>query len=394
MQASILAWAVPAVFLAFGIGFAVLGRFDRSLHGWSLCFSLVAIGFASTILPAAEHAFLKPVFESMVFLLALGGANLALAARMGRRPRLGAIAGIIVVTGILSGLAMGPIGSATLDILVVQTGCALLMLLAATCMGPRAERRIDRVLFWLCVMVAASLGLQNVLLMALPQDVPLTSLNWRDSQWAFVFQLSGAISGVAMAFAVLLAIGLDLIEHHRRSSDLDALTLALNRRGFERRVTELRRGASSDVTSALIVADLDFFKQINDRYGHEAGDAVICGFAALMGEMAKPQGCVCRFGGEEFALFQRNMRLGEARDLANRIRKALCQVQWPFDLQDRQITASFGVVALERDESLWDAVSRADKLLYIAKSHGRNRVEADKIAPTLAVAAGPVRRAA
>ncbi|KTQ84627.1 hypothetical protein NS226_21365 [Aureimonas ureilytica] len=380
MQADILAWAVPAIFLAFGIGFAALGRVGPGLYAWSLCFTLASLAYGSTVIPVSEGAVFKPLFEDFLFLLSLSGANLALAARMGRRPRFEILAALIVASMGSAGLALVLTGNAKLEIFAIQTGCALIMVTAASHMGPRSARGIDQALFWLCLLVAASLALQNLVFLSSPLDPPMSVANWRESPWAFVFQLSGAATGVAMAFAVLVAIGMDLIDHHRRSSDLDALTLVLNRRGFERRVAELRRPAGQ-VPAALILADLDFFKQINDRHGHEAGDAVICGFAALLGEMAGPNGCVCRFGGEEFALFERGLSLSEARDLASRMQRALSQVRWPFELSEVQVTASFGVVALAPGEHLWDAAGRADKLLYVAKSHGRNRVVADSIAP-------------
>ena len=383
MQADILAWAVPATFLAFGIGFAVLGRVGPGLYAWSLCFTLASLAYGSTVIPVSDGAIAKPLFEDLLFLLSLSGANVALAARMGRRPRLELLAAIIVASLGSAGLALGLAGDAKLEIFSIQTGCALIMLVAASHMGPRCARGIDQALFWLCLLVAASLALQNLVFLSSPLDPPMSVSNWRESPWAFVFQLSGAATGVAMAFTVLVAIGLDLIDHHRRSSDLDALTLVLNRRGFERRVGELRRGPAKQAPAALILADLDFFKQINDRHGHEAGDAVICGFAALLDGMVTQNGCVCRFGGEEFALFGQGLTLPEARDLAGRMQRALSQVRWPFELSDLQVTASFGVVALAPGEHLWDAAGRADKLLYVAKSHGRNRVVADSVVPAL-----------
>ncbi|WP_062114809.1 GGDEF domain-containing protein [Aureimonas sp. AU40] len=385
MQADILAWAVPATFLLFGIAFAALGRFGPGLYAWSGCFSLAALAYGMTVIPAGEGAIVKPLFEDSLFLFALTGANLALASRAGRRPRYALLAGTIAASLFCAFLALFLSGSAQFEIFSIQAGCAVLMLLAAGTMAGLSKRWIDRALFWLCVLVAASLSLQNLAFLSSPLDQPMTVTNWRDSPWAFVFQLSGAVTGVLMAFSVLVAIGMDLIEHHRLSSDVDALTLVLNRRGFERRVAELRRAAHGSAPDALVLADLDFFKQINDRHGHEAGDAVICGFAALLERMVGNRGCVCRFGGEEFAVFLRACDLSEAQTLALRLQSALRAVRWPFDLAQLSVTASFGVVAVAAGERLWDAAGRADTLLYVAKSHGRDRVVGDAIASAPAI---------
>lgn len=384
MQADILAWAVPATFLLFGVGFAVLGRFGPGLYAWSGCFSLAALAYGLTVIPSAPGSIAKPLFEDGLFLLALAGANLALASRAGRRPPYLLLAGVIAASLFCAFLALALSSSAQFEIFSIQAGCAILMLLAAGNMAGLSARRINQVLFWLCILVAASLSLQNLVFLSAPLEQTMTVANWRDSPWAFVFQLTGAATGVLIAFAILVAIGMDLIEHHRRSSDVDALTLVLNRRGFERRVAELRLASRSKAPDALLLADLDFFKQINDRYGHEAGDAVICGFATLLERMTGGRGCVCRFGGEEFAVFLAGADLDEARSLAYRLQGALRSLHWPFGLSQLSVTASFGVVALSGTENLWDAAARADALLYVAKSHGRDRVVVDTIAHSAA----------
>lgn len=379
MQADILAWAVPGSFLAFAVGFALLGRLASLLYVWSGCFALAAVGFAMTIVPTPEGSVVKPLVEDGFFLLALAGASVAFAMRLGRRPLFRALALTFLASLGAAGLALVLYADARLEIFAIQSGCAVMMVLsAATMRGP--ERGIDQVLFWICLFVAASLTLQNLVFFAAPLDAPMTVANWRESPWAFVFQLSGAATGILIAFAVLIAIGLDLIEHHRESSQLDALTLVLNRRGFERRAAELRRAAGRRASVALVMADLDFFKRVNDRHGHAAGDAVLCGFAALLGRMSGDKGCVARLGGEEFVVLLRDCDKVGAQHFASEVQSALRQVRWPFASDGLSITASFGVVELEADEQLGEAVKRADSLLYIAKTHGRDRVVTDAIA--------------
>uniref|UniRef100_UPI0025E4368B GGDEF domain-containing protein n=1 Tax=uncultured Aureimonas sp. TaxID=1604662 RepID=UPI0025E4368B len=145
----------------------------------------------------------------------------------------------------------------------------------------------------------------------------------------------------------------------------------------------------------LVLSDLDHFKQINDRYGHEAGDAVLCGYAALCSGLAGADGLVARIGGEEFAIVVAGANRASALELAETVRTSARQIRWPAPLADLSVTASFGVVALDPDETLFDAIDRADRLLYSAKADGRDKVVIDiretapAPAPELRLPAGP-----
>jgi diguanylate cyclase len=162
---------------------------------------------------------------------------------------------------------------------------------------------------------------------------------------------------------------------------LDHLTQIANRRHMDEvleREIRLARGSGEPLSFAL--ADIDRFKDLNDRYGHAVGDAVLKHFAMLMRDNLKGQDTPARYGGEEFAIiFPRTSAFG-ASQAAENIRRLLQATDFILSRDRRSIgrvTVSFGVTQLLGADSQSDLINRADKLLYRAKSLGRDRVETD-----------------
>lgn len=376
LRAEILAWSVPVLFCAFALCFLLLSRLHASLRWWSAGFFVASLGFALAILPTTPGSILKPTFEDTLFLVALAIANAAFASRAARSPRWAWLTAIVTLgsAGAAGSLAFLD-GSVLHEVLSVQTACAALMLLSAVEMR-RDPGALRPLLVGLCGTITVSLGLQNVLLLyASPEDLGVS--NWRESPWGFVFQLNGAATGILLALSVILTTVFDVIGRLHEESTADALTGALNRRGLEQGVEAMRRRMGPDARLALVLSDLDHFKQINDSYGHEAGDAVLCGYAALCSGLAGADGLVARIGGEEFAIVVAGADRASALELAETVRTSARQIRWPAPLADLSVTASFGVVALDPDETLFDAIDRADRLLYSAKADGRDKVVID-----------------
>ncbi len=155
----------------------------------------------------------------------------------------------------------------------------------------------------------------------------------------------------------------------------DLLTGAGNRRRLEQAlVEEFSRARRTGQPLCAFMADLDLFKQVNDRHGHAAGDTVLARFAALMREQIRPTDILTRYGGEEFVLLMPHTTLAEGVATAERIRAALTsEIIAPLP---EAITASFGVAELVDGEDTAALVARADKAVYAAKQAGRNRVVA------------------
>jgi diguanylate cyclase (GGDEF)-like protein len=157
----------------------------------------------------------------------------------------------------------------------------------------------------------------------------------------------------------------------------DGLTGLINRRHFMITAdAELHRAQRYRRPVTIGMADLDFFKKLNDTYGHAAGDSVLRAFAALIQETLRQSDLVCRYGGEEFAFVFPEITLAEAARLAERFRSACAN--YDIRLGDgRLVRVTFSMGLADASEcTLEVALSRADEALYEAKRRGRNCVVA------------------
>lgn len=164
-------------------------------------------------------------------------------------------------------------------------------------------------------------------------------------------------------------------EELKRQAATDILTGLRNRRAFkEFAEMELKRAGRYGTPLSLVMFDLDHFKQINDTFGHHAGDEVLVHVALLIGERIRASEILARWGGEEFILLLPQTRLEEAVHLSNELRERLHTHAFPAV---GTVTASFGVTQFEKGNSLDSMLHRADIALYRAKDNGRNQVECE-----------------
>ena len=162
-------------------------------------------------------------------------------------------------------------------------------------------------------------------------------------------------------------------------ANVDGLTGLFNRRwmnNFFKR--QINRALKDNRPMALIMADLDNFKHVNDAYGHLAGDEALCTVASILTQHIRPSDLVARFGGEEFALILPDTSTEEAMQIAERVRAAIesthIQVD-PETSQEVRITISLGVTSLLLGDEIDSMLARADQALYRAKEKGRNSIE-------------------
>ena len=163
--------------------------------------------------------------------------------------------------------------------------------------------------------------------------------------------------------------------HMEESALTDVLTGAGNRRRLDQALTaEIARARRSGEPLSAFMADIDFFKRVNDRFGHPAGDQVLVRFAALAHGQIRTTDILARYGGEEFVVLLPNTNLAAAAATAERIRAAVAaEIIAPLPAP---ISASFGVAELDPDEDGAGFIERADRALYAAKNAGRNQVVA------------------
>ena len=163
----------------------------------------------------------------------------------------------------------------------------------------------------------------------------------------------------------------------RRLATIDGLTGMLNRRAFFEHADSARQlGMRLRKPIALLMLDIDHFKQLNDGFGHACGDEALKAFADTARGILREHDVIGRLGGEEFALALPGTTLDGALDAAERLRGAVVGTPVLACAPDYRMTVSIGVVMIDAGEELTAALARADHALYAAKAGGRNRIEA------------------
>ncbi len=154
----------------------------------------------------------------------------------------------------------------------------------------------------------------------------------------------------------------------------DALTMLGNRRVMDEEMRlSVEDFARNQIPATLIILDLDFFKMVNDKFGHTTGDVVLVDLANLLTRRIRKTDRVFRFGGEEFVVLARNTSLTDALVIAEQLR---AQIEIELSDPDGALTASFGCAQLRADETQEEWFVRTDKAVYQAKQQGRNCVVA------------------
>ncbi|HMC21445.1 MAG TPA: GGDEF domain-containing protein [Thermoanaerobaculia bacterium] len=177
---------------------------------------------------------------------------------------------------------------------------------------------------------------------------------------------------------------LDLLMHNRTLSEIsarDSLTGLYNRWYVMEKIdSEMNRALRHGSPMSLLMLDLDHFKRVNDSFGHSVGDEVLKVVGQVLRESCRVYDVPGRYGGEEFCIILPETRVGNTRQVAERIRSRLASTELPVGGTSITVTASIGVAGMDSvaEEGVVSAAAlldRADRALYAAKHHGRNRVE-------------------
>jgi len=155
----------------------------------------------------------------------------------------------------------------------------------------------------------------------------------------------------------------------------DHLTGIFNRRAvLEKLSLEMPRAAREDVPLSIAILDIDFFKKINDTFGHSAGDTVLVEFVKRVLATIRPYDILGRYGGEEFLLILIGASNSSARASFERVRETISSEPFAIEGRDIEVRVSIGGAQFYYGETVDAFIERADKALYSAKEEGRNRV--------------------
>jgi diguanylate cyclase (GGDEF)-like protein len=240
-----------------------------------------------------------------------------------------------------------------------------------------ARRHLLKAMAWLQVLMAASAVTRSV----------LTQVR-SPSQVLYLDLVQSAFTYFNLIFSICAGVGLLWLAFLIQREDLytranaDGLTGLLNRRAFDERLArELGSAHAEGRSIAVMLADIDFFKRVNDVWGHQAGDEVLRQVGSALRRVLRPADTLARFGGEEFAILLKEESLALATEVAERLRLGVAALsRLPGDLR---LTISIGVAASLPDEPPDELIQRCDQALYRSKREGRNRVSvaADAIDP-------------
>lgn len=186
------------------------------------------------------------------------------------------------------------------------------------------------------------------------------------------------VLSLLVTLAILFIANMTLGRYQRKIEQMastDKLTGAANRQVFEEYFYQAIVQAKADQSMvSVILLDIDYFKRVNDSYGHNIGDLVIKTIANILRNQLRDQDIVCRWGGEEFVLLLPEIDLSHAGDIAERIRKAIAERKIRVNEHEISVTASCGVAEYKANEKPTELINRVDVALYQAKESGRDQV--------------------
>ena len=161
----------------------------------------------------------------------------------------------------------------------------------------------------------------------------------------------------------------------KQENSVDFLTNVLNRRAFDKEIVKIEKKYSLFNTNyAIVFYDIDYFKKINDNYGHDCGDAVLRTFAGVLKRLTRKEDVICRWGGEEFVVILNYDKEKEIIKYIKRVKELVRNSDFNYKANTIKVQFSAGVAYRDRHQNYQDVLNQADKYLYDAKNSGRDKV--------------------
>jgi len=379
MREQILGLITPLTAIVFMTMLLVMwqrGGMGRHVLAFAIAYGLFALGFGVTHLFPTDSPFLFHATQ-LCYAAASGCLIWGVCERAGAPVNLPALlltyggSALALVAAVLLSNDAGP------RLVIVNTGYGVMFVIGAVTLLHSTQREwIDRLLIAALVINAVDFLLRPSLTLLAEGAIPVAE--YRQSIYYSVINLVLTVKALGMAMVLIGASFLDLIHSVRDRGNFDAMTGLRMRHNFEKEVERRLALASRDgLPVSVVVADIDHFKQVNDLWGHQAGDDAIAAFGKLVASMIREEDLAGRVGGEEFCVLVWDCKGDAASRLAERIRVAFSQQVHPALGEGICLTASFGVVERADREAYHSMFARADSELYRAKHGGRNRVASE-----------------
>jgi diguanylate cyclase (GGDEF)-like protein len=377
LRDTLLLLSTPLVALIFAVTFLVIWQQDRARTenaalgaGWLMLATAMLI---SQFSPPHMGRALVAITHVPYTLAGLGIAS-GILLRVGATPPVRTFLGI-GLAGICAMALTQTVGnSIKADLLITNLTSGIIMVITTQIFVVTAKRDgIERFMLVTLILVTAQFFLRPTL--AFMFDTAIPPAEYRQSAYYLTLAWLFGFGSVLFGLVQLAASVKDYVNALKTRNATDELSGLLARGEFELRVkTALAKASSENREVALVVGDLDHFKQVNDIWGHQVGDRAIAGFGAMAGAMIRSSDIAGRVGGEEFCILVWKADENIAAGLAERLRARTSELDISEGALDVRLSASFGVAQWRGGEGYRALFARADKALYDAKQSGRNCV--------------------
>lgn len=359
-------------------------REERSFLYWSIAILLQGIGWGSfSQINYLDNPLLYSITETAIFAgHIIAYLAFAIFSYKTLSKKAFVLAGILTIIFYLLDVVFRHNGYAQWDAYIALSHSVINTLMVAAILRQRRRENFGLVysvvvVYLLLVIVTTSKALKIFISADPSSELSFaSSINASVVLGATLINVVGMIALSLLAFTRSAQTMRDLATH-------DPLTQMLNRRAWNSALDrEIKRARRYRLSLSIIMFDFDFFKTVNDQYGHRAGDETLKTISRSIRQELRDEDILCRYGGEEFLILLTGATLDNAQHSADRFRQRVAATPIHFEDMQFHITCSMGVAeynaGMDTPESL---VSRADKALYQAKNNGRNQVVALKPAP-------------
>lgn len=365
------------VLICFALGFLGIAyqfKHFKSALVFAASYLLAAAAFGSEFLihAHAEVSVLR-VFADNLYLLSVVIAVVAFAIRFKEPVPIKRLAIIYIATI----AAVTAVYAHMLDVIakayIISSACSFMMALVLPIIRNHRQTRFNNILYWAVGISSAQLMVNAAVLVMTDKNLLSTDAA---SEVGFLAVLNFSVMMVALIIALCLFISYssEVVSEFQEKSNTDTLTGIFNRGAFEAFVeVEIEKSSNNNLPLSLIVADIDFFKNVNDTYGHVVGDEVIKAFSHALSSSVRVGDTVGRVGGEEFCILLSTANSTMAKMIAEAARTSFEQGRYIESDKNKILTASFGVAELQSGDKYEDLFKRADAALYHSKETGRNK---------------------
>ncbi|MBX7456868.1 GGDEF domain-containing protein [Qipengyuania sp. 1NDH17] len=380
MREMIAGLVTPAMAVVFVVLFLILwhrGKMGSYVLAFAISYMFFAAGFMVThVLDTA--AFYTWHVTQFFYTVSTVCIAWGLARRVGQPTYLGIFLTIYVVAALALGAAIVLSPDVSARLVIVNIGYGVMAVVTMmNLLAAKRRRGIDNLIIGVQAVVAAQFLVRPSLTLLV--ETSISPSEYRESLYYAVLSLSVALISVISAMVLVGACIYDQVRAVRQRAELDALTGLRTRRAFEKDVVAMMDKAKAQGRPvALVVADIDHFKAVNDVYGHQVGDMAIAAFGEVIQDTIRDGDIAGRIGGEEFCVLAWNCEGAAAVAMADRIRTRFAALQVDGLPEGHRLTASFGVAGRREGEGYGKVFARSDAALYRAKETGRNRTLGDE----------------